>query len=257
MTKKRIVISLLLVVMLSMIAVANKMGLLAKHEIKQVLPVAKESLPTPVIMYDTVLLKKLDVVLKTFTMEHYTLSGYFDMINKADTSEKVTNTGFLICKDGNNFYYKMGKTIALQESGLYITVNPDTRKIFTKENQQTGVFKIIDIEQLKQALKTEQYQVLSKNSNEFQTISLVNEHNMSCKEYAITFDTLSKRPINIHYRLTYLPDPLNKNKEKVVNIKITQCDNKTNLDLHHMKSEIIEPSGKLTGKYSGFELVHL
>ncbi len=259
MRKKLIILSLLGGLSITIIAYAKNPELFAIFKNEGTSKVTTAQTRSKKGVYDPALLLRLDKVFKNFDTGRpaYTLSGSVDMINKADTSEKMRNVDFLISKAGDKFYYKMGKTEVINENGICLNINIVTKKVFITEKKQVTTFKMLDVDKLREVLQTEEYQLLSTNSGKSETISLINEKHFSCKEYAITFDTLSKKVTEIAYRLAYAMEPQNKNKEKTIDIKITQCDSTANIDLYNTKSKVIDKSGKLTAKYSGYKLIHL
>jgi len=233
----------------SILAIFNK-----KEEKKKVADIVQKVTPRK---YDEKLIVKLDQALSLFTRNQYTISGRIDMLNKADTSEHMHNV-FFICRNGNNFYYKMGEIEQIVNSGICLDIDNNTKRVFAKSNKITDSFKIVDVAQLKQALLSEQYDLVSSEHDNLKTISLKNEHHITCKEYSVTFDTVSNKLAGIKYRLTYFKDPLNINKEKDVNITISQCDTIADAGhLYELQNKIIDPSGRLTTKYSGYKLIRL
>jgi hypothetical protein len=259
--RNKIVVSVVLTISLSavIIAFADRHSLLAFFKPKHKLAPAINAAAYLPKKYDEGLLAKLNSILNVFDEQRrsYTIAGTINTLDKADTSEKMNSVSFQLCKDGSDFYYKMGTTEAISEKGIYININEETKKVFITEGKQAENINMINIKQLKSVLQTEEYDLLSKDDGQLETISLVNEHHFTCKEYAVTFDTTSKKLTNIFYRLAYFREPMNKNKEKLINIKLTVCDTVGDIGLYNTKSKIINEAGKLTAKYSEYKLVHL
>ncbi|EHQ24340.1 hypothetical protein Mucpa_0140 [Mucilaginibacter paludis DSM 18603] len=218
------------------------------------------SAPTsPPSKYDPALLVKLNEVINTFAGQRhaFTLAGVVNLINNADTSEKMDHVQFVLSKNDNNFYYRMGKMEAIGENGIYLNINPDTKKVFIAEKKQINTVSVINMDQLKQVLETEDYQLTGKVNGSLETISLINENHYTCKEYTVTFDTLTKKLTNIFYRMAYVREPMNKAKEKLITIALTQCDTTGSLNKYKNKADIIDAQGKLLGKYERYQLIHL
>lgn len=217
---------------------------------------------TPPKVFDNALLKRLDNVFKNldFGRPAYTLSGTITVVNKEDSTENMKNVYFLISKKGGDFYYKEGETETINEEGVYIDINKQTNKVFISPQKQVNTVSIIDVDKLKNALQSEKYNLTSKVTDGMQTISMLNEYHISCKEYALTFDTLNNKINRIYTRLTDIKDPLNKSKDKIVDIKITRLDNEARLEDYNTKNKIVYKSGKnwtLTARYSGYKLIQL
>jgi len=256
--KKKIITGLLLLISLSAIAitVAHVRGLVFVSKPQALNTEVPEQLKPRIKKYDPALLARLDEALRTFIKSQYTIAGNIDMINKADTTEKG-NTEFLLCKNGDNYFYKTNHNEALVLDSICININPETKKVFIKKGKAGGVLNIVDIDQLKRALQTEEYDLISKKNGSVETISLLNEQHVSCKEYAVAFDTISHQLTGIFYRLANAREPMNKDKEKVIDIRITRCDSLADMDIRAKKDGIIGASGRLTSKYSEYELIHL
>jgi len=213
-------------------------------------------------VYDEALLKKLDEVFRNldFSKPAYTLSGSITVINKEDSTETMKNVFFLMCKNNNEFYYKQAGTETINQDGVYISINNQTKKIFISKQKEVNTASIIDVEKLRDALQSEKYELKSSIRNSQQTISMSNEYHISCKEYNLTFDTLTNKPTRIYMRLTNLRDPLNKSKDKIIDINIARLDNDGKLDEYVTKNKIVYKNGKnwkLTSKYDGYELIQL
>jgi len=151
----------------------------------------------------------------------------------------------------------MGKMEAINEDGIYLNINQDTKKVFIAEKKQINTVSMISMDQLKQVLQTEDYDLSGKVNGSLQTISLINENHYTCKEYTITFDTLSKKIVNVFYRMAGVREPMDKAKEKLITIALTQCDTTGSLNKYKNKADIIDAQGKLLGKYERYQLIHL
>jgi hypothetical protein len=254
--------SIMFFIMIAVLALAIQPKAFNFSKSKSQAPATPVTVKTKVRVYDSVLLKKLDKVFKNldFGKLSYTLSGNITVVNSVDSAETMKNVFFLISKSNKDFYYKEGETETINEDGAYICINSQTKKIFISKQKTINTASIIDVEKLKGALLSENYALLSNIKNGRQTISMVNEYHISCKEYNLTFDTLTNKPTRIYIRLTNINEPLNKSRDKVIDIKITQLDNEAMLDKYVTKNTVVYNNGKnwkLTKAYTGYDLIQL
>lgn len=208
-------------------------------------------------IYDGALLKTFRTVIGQFSAAKkiYTLAGTITLINKADTAGNMSNVEFVICKSGDDFYYKQGAAESLNKDSLFLDINPAAKKVFLSAKRELSPTGIIDSAKLTQALQNENYTLKSDTNNHYQTISLINEDHPSCKQYTITFDILTKRAVRMQVRLADQQNPSDKNKERTVDIKISKFVDSADIDMYKKVSQIINKNGELTGNYLNYKLI--
>lgn len=208
-------------------------------------------------VYDEALLKTFRNVLSQFSAakKTYTIAGTITLINKADTAENMNNVEFVICKNGDDFYYKQGAAESLNKDSLFLDINPTSKKVFLSAKRELSSVAIIDSAKLTQALQNENYTLKSDTTDRYQTISLINEDHPSCKQYTVTFDILSKRAVRMQMRLAAPEDPSDKKKERTVNIRISKFVDSADIDMYKKVSQIINKNGELTGNYINYKLI--
>src|SRR5471030_2481098 len=69
---------------------------------------------------DKPLLNKFELLCKKIgrVNGNYTLGGIINIDDKASTETNMKNIQFLFCKQGDEFYYKLGNTVTLNEQGV-------------------------------------------------------------------------------------------------------------------------------------------
>ena len=191
----------------------------------------------------------------------YTLGGVINIIDKVNPADRMDHVGFLFCKQGDEFYYKLGNTVTLNEQGVYLYIDYLARRIMLSAKKEViydmGLKQFADIGA---TVRSENYTMTSKITGEEQTISLINEHHISCKEYALTFDKRDMKIRRLYMRLTNLDDPLNKAKEKVIDVSITRWDDSADLSRYISKSEVIRPENggwRTAIGFKGYELIKM
>lgn len=170
----------------------------------------------------------------------YTLAGVITISDRANPAENMDRVPFLFCKSGSEYYYQLGTTTTLNESGNYIYIDHRNKRILVSGQKplvyDSGVKGLGD---LGAQLKFEHYKVESKISGGDETISLTNEHHISCKQYAIMFDRRSMKIKKLYLRLSNLSDPLRTDNEKIISVSITEWTKTAVLSKYLMKEQVI------------------
>jgi len=215
------------------------------------------------IHYDAALLKKLDTLNKLFDINRrtYAYSGTISVADKTDTSKSVKKLSFTFCKNNSDVYYKLGDTESFNGDNMYLYLDHKNKKVLITAMKKLQAFPLFDINKFKATLGSEQYELLSTANGKLQTIKLVNEHHVSCKEYSVTFDTTSYKVTRVRSRLTNLAKPYDKTYDKIIDVELTDFSDKgVNIISYLNRDNIIEKSGtawKLTPAYKDYELIKL
>jgi hypothetical protein len=214
------------------------------------------------ITYDTVLLKKFADISKAFNVQKdvVTYSGVVNVNDGADSTNNVKALNFYYSRNGSNYYYKNGSTETLNAQGLYIYIEHDRKRILIAKQKEVQTAPLPDMTNVPDKLRSERYRLVDKMNGGYETIALLNEHHITCKEYAITFDTLHHQLNTVITRLSCFADPLNKKKDKVISMTINQYESRADAANFPDKSNTVLKDGdgwKLTAKYSNYELISL
>lgn len=113
---------------------------------------------------------------------------------------------------------------------------------------------------MRSALKSEQYQLSGEQKANIQTITLLNEHHISCKEYTLSYDIRNWRITHIHARLSNFEYPLRKDKEKILDVAISRWDTEANISQYLLAGQVIKRRGAgwgLTGKFTRYQLIRM
>jgi hypothetical protein len=214
------------------------------------------------ISYDTALLKKFRTVCRSFDVkkEVFTYSGTVSIHDGADTANNVQGLTFFYSRKGNDYYYKNGNTETLNAEGVYLYIERDHKRVLISGQKQVPAPALPDMGDITEKMRSEHYRLTDKRSGAYETIALINEHHITCKEYAVTFDTVYRKMKNISMRLSCFADPLNKTKEKVVNMTINDYRNTADIGSFPDKHRVIaKENGKcqLSPLYSNYELIQI
>jgi len=225
---------------------------------RAVVPVINE----PVQKYDTVLLAKFKKIEAAINIKDKacTYSGVINIIDKADSINSAKNVSFLFCKKDSSCYYKMGNTETLNNRGLYLYIDHGNKKVLVGRQKVISVPDFTSSRNLTNDLASENYTLSGKTTGPLQTLTLLNERHISCKQYAIIFDTTTYKVARIHARMTNFSDPLNKNKEKILDVVFSNWQNSADIDSHIAVDKILVEDGKqlkLTALYKNYELIRI
>jgi len=154
----------------------------------------------------------------------------------------------------------MGNTETLNNKGIYLMVDHAKKEIFLGPQKVVTTPQIVDADKLNEVLSGENYDLTLRTEGKYQTLTLLNERHITCKEYAITYDTVSLKVTHIYARMSEFSDPLNKNKEKLLDVSFAQWDNEADVDKHINIYKILVQDGKilqLTADYKNYQLIRL
>lgn len=235
-------------------------GASLKNRFKKAPSTHAEAMEEPVLKYDTAVLKKFNRLLLTldFNRSAFEYSGRFNVRDGKDSTNNVRDLSFLFCRDGNTFYSKLGNTENINEHGVNIYIQPDMKKIVISNQEYRIKSAITDVAEMVEKARSENYELKTSGSGAVKTISLLNERHITCKELSATYDTLSNNLQKIQVRFTDISDPLNKKKDRAVEIDINKLEQKADKrDFPSVRDIVKEVNGKavLRPKYAGYELI--
>jgi hypothetical protein len=192
---------------------------------------------------DQALLARFEILNKKLSnvKGNYTLAGIININDHANPEAKMVNVKFLFCKHGDDFFYKLGTTATINEQGVYLYIDYQTKRILISEKKQVeydaGLKSFAD---LGANIQAEHYKLTSKISGDDETISLINDHHISCKQYSITFERRDMKIKRLFMRLSDINDPLRTDKEKVVDVSISEWDSSAELAKYLSKDNVIK-----------------
>jgi len=244
-----------------LLAWAIKLSISHKQVSAKTVKIKKDSVAVK-ISYDPALLKKFEALSKLFGEDKkaYTYAGIVNIANGADSSHNIKNLNFLFCKDANSCYAKTGPTETYNGPGLYLYLEHSSKRAIISGEKKMDTPLLPDMGKLTDNLQNEHYELKDSKAGPNETISLLNEHHISCKEYALTYDTLNHHVSRIYIRLTNLHWPMDKAKEKVMDIRFTRFDSSADVSAHMDINKIAYKDGdqwKLMAPYKNYELIRI
>jgi hypothetical protein len=213
-------------------------------------------------VYDPVLLGKYERIYKKYdTLKTaYTMAGSIDINDPADTASNMKKVGFFFCKRGDGFYYKLGTTETINAKGVYLFIDNLAQTIMVSGQKQIAYDQQPDaITGLGKFLSIGEYALSGKLTGSEQTLSLINEHNGSCKQFSLSYDTVTMEVNRIYARLTNIQAPLTEARDEVVDINITQWTDKAELNKYIVIGNILQKDKNGwtgTNKYKDYQVVN-
>jgi hypothetical protein len=180
---------------------------------------------------DQVLVAKFEQVCRQFSnfKGNYTLAG---IINISGVALPMKNIPFRFCKQGKEFYYLLGKTITLNESGCNLYIDRQSKSILVSRQKEIRYQEnaMSQFGKLAEKISSENYTISNRITGSQQTISLVNEHHVSCKEYTVTFNKATLKISRLYMRLSSLDAPgTTAGRDKIVDVAVTEWSHTANL----------------------------
>ena len=224
--------------------------------------VPKKDTIYPEPAYDPVLLKKFETICHLYdtVKNNYTISGMIDIVDHSDTTVKPAKLNFLICKQDDNFYYKLGNTVTVNAGGSYIYIDNQAKHILIGVQKSMQADQIGSLAGIGKTLKSEYYKMSSSIKGSVETISLLNEQHISMKQYSIAYDTVTMQMKHIFLRLSNTDQPLRKDNEKTIDVTVDNWIFRANLDSYLVEKYVTKDSRgawKPFGNYAGYELTQL
>jgi hypothetical protein len=233
---------------------------LAFEHKKQGLPKIRPSIPamrkTPA--FDPILLRKYEALslLYDTVRASYTMAGVINLHDPADSAANMKDVAFFFSRSGDNFYYKLGTTMTINMEGLYVYVDEKGRSIVIGEqknvisDQASGAFI-----SLSKNLMGEGYALTGQLNGSQQTLTITNEHHLSCKQMSVTYDTLNMHIGHLRARLTNL---VGVKKDKTLDIAITEWATEAKPEKYINLDDVIKKEdGKWIAvkQYKGFSII--
>lgn len=203
-------------------------------------------------------LQSLDQAYGKMTKD-FIVKGSMTMTDGADPQSNLNHLPFEYCVKGSELYYRNGDTEVINGQGLYLVIDHTSKKIMIgRQKKIVNKLSIPSVNDMIKALNSEQYQLLGHTTGGDQTITLSNEHHVSCKEITMSYDTVKRQIKHLYFRYTNLSAPASRSMERVVSVDISRWDGKADMDAYVKPAEVAysTPAGwKLRKKYLDYELI--
>lgn len=211
-------------------------------------------------IYDPKLLDTLSRVVNEIDLNtgKGSYQGSYSLTDLDDSTQSTSNIPYLLCKSEKDCYYRLGQIETYNAEGVYLCIDNRQKKILLSGQKEINISPVGNLETLKKGMVTENYTLSSRRNGPVKTIRLVNEKHITCKEYAISFDTLTKHVTRIFVRASNFQDPLNQHAGKIYDLRFTAFDRNANVSRYLVKDRVFhQNNGKivLENKYKDYELL--
>lgn len=212
--------------------------------------------------YDPALLQKFREVIKSLDLKDkpYTCTGQISMMDKADTAGAIKGFNFVFSRNGNNCYYRLQDVEMLNAEHVYLVVDHANKRVVVSAQKEIKMPVLGDGGKLAELLQSEDYQLKDKVEGRSETLTALNEHHLSCKEYAVTYDTVSHKINRIYTRLSDITDVTNKDKDRIIDLRISTLTEEAAVSSYLNVKKVLRQSGgqwKLQPAFSNYELIKI
>jgi hypothetical protein len=218
--------------------------------------IAKE---TPYSKEEEAILQELIAVCgRMDTIQRYTVEGNMQASDPAD-SANVMNTHFRYCKNVQEFYYQSGENEMAALKDAYITVNDGVKKVFLSPPKKVVPGFQMSADSILNIWKEDRYIVTRSEAPPLVIINLECENHITCKQYRFTYNKETQLLHKVFLRLTDFNDPLNKDKDKPVQITYTHwAEGEVPVELFRKDHYLSGEAGNyVPGKlYKDYELIN-
>jgi hypothetical protein len=262
-TQKKIVVAGIMTLMVCCIGWLA-MGLGHRQKTAYHLPAkaARTEVKEPLPVYDPALLKKFTDGVRSldFNRVHCTYAGLINMVDPNDTTNTVHDLHFSFCRSGNDYYYRLGGVEIVHENNVNLYIQNDQHKVVLSSLQINIPTPVKNMDVIIKALQSENYVLSCSLKGNRQTLKIVNEKHLSCKELSVTLDTLTGKLERIYTRLNDFGSMMDKGKDRVIDVQVSEISNRINKTLFPSVSSVLSGANdrwSLTGKYKNYELIRL
>lgn len=205
------------------------------------------------------LLMEYENVLKSIdpARNEYYQKGKFRILSERDSKEIIPETSFLVAKKGSDCFFQVGSTATYNMGGVYAQVDHHGKRVMLSK-QKSIMGQLFSLGKAPgKKLKEEGYKISVSNAGNSRKITLKNLEHLSFKEYAITYDMVTKKVTDIFTRTANDRNPEKKGQGTLIYVKIDTVEDTVDLK-NYDPFDIIElrgKEGKLKGRYSSYHLL--
>lgn len=221
-TKKNIYLVLFVTVMTVLVAVALAgTGRLNKWWNKEPQEeTAGDNKPDPV---QVAMMNELISWLKPFDTANtsYYLNGLFTAVDKADSANAMVNLPYTVCKNGNEFYLRIGQTETVNNKNNYLFVDHAVKKMMLSGSKKITYTPGVPMNEIMDYITSEGYALVKTvNNNRLSTITMQNPNHVSFKELSVQYDSVTHQLKKVFMRQAEVADPMNTGREKWITLEV-------------------------------------
>ncbi|WP_443938769.1 hypothetical protein [Pedobacter sp. MW01-1-1] len=196
------------------------------------------------------------------TAVNYKIEGHFTQINPGDSTQNLHNLFYSYQREGDKYYTVSGQVECLIINGVTLYIDHVQKKMMLSKNKTSAEQKTAfpDMSKLVKHFSEEKYQLKDRAiGNGKWMISLINPTHIACKAYDLTYDSAALAPKRIAIRLSNFDDPMNRNKDRLVNFEIEEegLANSALFDFSRFLNKGSQGDYMLTSRFKDYELIKL
>ncbi|WP_147322019.1 hypothetical protein [Mucilaginibacter conchicola] len=203
--------------------------------------------------YDVAQLDTLRAWAKTIDLSSLNgaLKGRFSVQDSSISPEQGPMVDYLICRKGQDCYFRYGSTETLNARGIYIYIDHAQQKIVWGRQKAIETPSVISQEMLDGAMTGEGYSLTTSQEGKVRTLRLLNPRHASCQEYALTFDPVLSQVVRVFARVKDA-DGNGGQATKTVDLKLNGYDPKAKPSDYLQQDRVIAVRNGITVPAAGF-----
>ncbi|WP_205509786.1 hypothetical protein [Longitalea arenae] len=169
------------------------------------------------------MMNELMAWLKPFdsTNTSYYLNGSLTAIDRTDSAHAMNDVAYTVCKNGEQFYLRIGLTETVNSENNYLFVDHAIKKMLISKAKKAFQAPGLPVNELYEYINSEGFTFSKESSNNrYSTITLLNPNHISCKELTVQYDSVVKHVKKIFIRQAEVTDPMNVDKEKWITLAV-------------------------------------
>ncbi|MDQ7949124.1 MAG: hypothetical protein REI78_00335 [Pedobacter sp.] len=175
--------------------------------------------------------------------------------------EKEDPVAYIFSKKDKEFFYQMGKVAYYNNKKIGVVVDDDQHRIDVLKpvDANANMMPLANINNMPELVRSEGFVMTTTSEGNLQTIVLKNKNHFTCKEYALTFDTLSYLPKRIFARFTGDSNAETHNGERLLYVRFDKAEPQSNISDYLLNAPIQLEAGqwKVQPKYKSYQVFGL
>lgn len=222
--KKYLLLFMSFLIVLAAIAVANTKNLKNWWGKQQATEdtAAENKKPDP---KQVAMMNELLAWLKPFdsTNTSYYLDGSLTAVDRVDSANAMVGVPYTVCKNGKQFYLKVGQTETFNTSQQYLFIDHAAKKMLSGHARTVVQSPGMPMHELFAFIASEGFTFSKTNSsNRYSTISVLNPNHISYKEFTVQYDSVARQVKKLFIRQAEVTDPMNADKEKWITLVVKE-----------------------------------
>lgn len=151
----------------------------------------------------------------------YYLNGLLTAVDRIDSAHALDDVAYTVCRNGEQFYLRIGQTEAVNSDTNYLFVDHAAQKMLIGQSRKIVQSPGMPVNELYDFINSEGF-VFSKATGNSRNsiITLLNPNHISYKQLSVQYDSVAKQVKKIFIRQAEVTDPMNADKEKWITLVV-------------------------------------